>query len=48
MILNRFLAVFPLACQAFATNGKGYLSACREVEAAISNTSKVYYPGEYE
>ena len=46
MILARFLTIFPFVGLAFATIGEGYLPACREVEAAISNASNVYYPGE--
>jgi len=48
MIFSRFLTIFPLAGLAFATIGEDYLPTCREVEAAISNASNVYYPGEYE
>jgi len=47
-MLGRFLTISPLVGLAFATIGKGYLPACREVEAAISSASNVYYPGEHE
>lgn len=47
MILGRFLTKFSLVGLAFATIYEEYLPACRAVEAAISNASKVYYPGEY-
>ena len=48
MILSRFLTFSPLAGLAFATVREEYLPACRAVEVAISNASKVYYSGEYE
>ena len=48
MILGRILAIFPLIGLAFAIICEGYLPACRAVEAAISNASKVYYLGERE
>ena len=46
-MLSRFLTIFPLAGLAFATTGKDYRSACQAVETTISDTSKVYYPGEW-
>ena len=48
MILSRFLTIPPLAGLAFATVYEKYFPACRAVEAAISNASKVYYSGECE
>jgi len=48
MIFSRFLTIVPLAGLAFATTGENYLPACRAVQGAISDASKVYYPGEYE
>ena len=47
MLLSRFLTISVLAGLASATADKEYRSACKAVEAAISNASKVYYPGEY-
>ena len=46
--LSRLLTILPLAGLTFFTTGNNYLSACQAVEAAISNASKVYYPGEHE
>jgi len=46
--LSRFLAIFHIAGLAFAAIGGEYRSACQAVKAAVSNASKVYYPGEYE
>lgn len=48
MILSRILATFALAGLASATGDKECYSACKVVEAAISNLSDVYYPGKYE
>ena len=48
MMFSRFLTISPLVGLVFATIGEGYLPACREVEAAISNASNIYYPGEHE
>jgi len=47
-MLNRFFAILPLVGLAFATADEGYLPACRAIEAAISNASDVYYPGQFE
>ena len=46
IVLSRFLTILPPATLAFATIGEGYRPACQRVEAAISNASEVYYPGE--
>ena len=47
MIFNQFLTLSALA---FSTIGKDYRLACKVVENAISDASKVYYPGgrDYE
>ncbi|KAF9648818.1 FAD-binding domain-containing protein [Thelephora ganbajun] len=46
MVLSSFLTISVLAALAFAATGDEYRAACEAVEAAISNTSKVYYPGD--
>jgi hypothetical protein len=48
VLLSRFLTVSTFAGLAFATIDKEYRPACKAVEAAISNASGVYYPGECE
>ena len=45
-MLNRFFAILLLVGLAFATADEGYLPACRAVEAAISDASNIYYPGQ--
>ena len=46
MILNCFFAILPLVGLAFTTVDEGYLTACLAIEAAISNASNIYYPGQ--
>jgi hypothetical protein len=48
MLLNHFLTVSALAGLALATTNEEYRAACKTVETAISDASKVYYPGEHE
>ena len=45
MLLSPFLIALALAGPALATNEE-YCAACKAVETAISNASKVHYPGE--
>ena len=45
MIFDQLLTLWALA---FSTIGNEYRLACKAVEAAISDASKVYYPGEYD
>jgi len=45
-MLNRLLTISALAGLAFFTIADQYRPACEAVEAAISNASSVYYPGE--
>jgi len=47
-MLNRFVTILALTGLAFATAGSKYRLACEAVDAAISEASEVYYPGEYE
>jgi hypothetical protein len=46
MLFGPFLIGSSLAGLALATTNEGHCAACKAVEAAISNASKVYYPGE--
>jgi len=46
-MLSRLLTISALAGLAFSTIGDEYRQACKAVEAAISNSSNVYYSGEY-
>ena len=48
MLLSPFLTVSALVGVALATTNDAYCAACKVVETAISNASKVYYPGENE
>ena len=48
MLLNHFLTVSALAGLALATTNEEYHAACKAVETAISDASKVYYPGEHD
>ena len=48
MLLSPFLTASALAGLALATTNEEYCAACKAVETAISNASKVYYPGEDE
>jgi hypothetical protein len=48
MLLSPFLTVSALVGLALATTNEEYCAACKAVETAISNASKVYYPGENE
>jgi hypothetical protein len=48
MLLSLFLTVSALAGLALATTNEEYCAACKVVETAISNASKVYYPGKSE
>jgi len=47
-MLSRLLTVLALTGLGFAAIGDEYLPACKAVEVAISNSSKVYYPGKYD
>jgi len=47
-MLGRLLKISALTGLAFSTIDDEYRQACKAVEAAISNTSDVYYPGEYD
>jgi len=47
-MLSRLLAISALTGLGFNTIGNEYRQACKTVEAAISNASKVYYPGEHD
>jgi len=47
-MLDRFLTILALTGLAFITAGNEYLSTCEAIDAAISDASKVYYPGECE
>ena len=47
-MLTRFPTILVLAGMASATISNQYRLACQAVEAAISNASGVYYPGERE
>ena len=42
-----FEQILTLTALAFSTIGNEYRLACKAVEAAISDVSKVYYPGEH-
>jgi len=46
-MLSRLLTVLALTGLGFAAIDDEYRSACKAVEAAISNASNVYYPGEW-
>jgi hypothetical protein len=48
MLLSPFLTVSALVGVALATTNDDYCAACKVVETAISNASKVYYPGKSE
>jgi len=45
-MLGHLLTISALAGLAFSTIADEYHPACKAVEAAISNASSVYYPGE--
>ena len=45
-MLNHFLTISVLAGLAFVITGGEDLLACKVVETAIFNSSKVHYPGE--
>jgi len=47
-MLNRLLTFLAFTRLGSATIVNGYHQACKAVEAAISNTPNVYYPGEYD
>jgi len=47
-MLNRLLTILAFTGLGSATITNGYRQACKAVEAAISNASEVYYPGEYD
>ena len=46
MLFGPFLTVSALAGLTLATTNEEYCAACKAVETAISNASRVYYPGE--
>lgn len=46
MMLSSLLTISALAGLGFATTSNEYRLACKAVEAAISNMSNVYYPGD--
>jgi hypothetical protein len=48
MLLSPFLTVLVIVGFALATTNEEYCAACKAVETAITNASKVYYPGEHE
>ena len=48
MILSRLLTISAFVGLAFAIADNKYRPACKSVEAAISDVSDVYYPGEYK
>jgi len=45
-MLGCLLTISALTGLAFSAVGDEYRQACKAVEAAISNASEVYYPGE--
>jgi len=47
-MLSRLLTVLALTGLGFAAIGDEYRPACKAVEVAISNASRVYYAGEYD
>jgi len=47
-MLSRLLTISTLIGLALSAVGDEYHQACRAVEAAMSNASDVYYPGEYD
>jgi len=47
-MLNLLLTILALTGLGSATTGDEYRLACKAVEAAISNASNVYYPGEHD
>ena len=48
MIVSRLLKVLVLTGLVLAAVGEEYRPACEAVEGAISDASKVYYPGEHD
>jgi len=47
-MVNRLVTILALTGLAFAAADSENRSACEAVDAAISEASEVYYPGEYE
>ena len=47
MMFNRLLTISALAGLVLTTICEEYRPACEAIEAAISNASKVYYPGKH-
>ena len=45
MIFSRFLTILALA---FSAVGREYTHACNGVATAVSSSSRVSYPGEYD
>jgi len=47
-MLNDLLTVLAIIGLWYATTGNKYRPACKAVEVAISDASKIHYPGEYD
>jgi len=47
-MLNHLLTILALTGLGSATIRDKYRPACKTVEAAISDASGIYYPGEYD